>query len=94
MNSKNIQNILQNKFSPDYIEIVDDSERHRGHTGQKESGGRHYTIVLVSDSFEGKTLMERHRAVYETVEMDRNESIHALVLKVYTSKEWKLKSPI
>jgi len=94
MNSKNIQNILQNKFSPDYIEIVDDSERHRGHTGQKKSGGRHYTIVLVSDLFEGKTLMERHRAVYEAVEMDRNESIHALVLKVYTSKEWKMKSPI
>ena len=93
MNSKKIQDILQNKFSPDYIKIVDDSDRHRGHAGQKESGGSHYTIILVSDSFEGKTLLERHRAVYETVEMDMSESIHALAIKVYTSKEWSMKNP-
>jgi len=93
MNSKKIQDILQNKFSPSHIEIVDDSERHRGHTGQKESGGSHYTVILVSDCFEGKTLVERHRIVYETVGMSRNESIHALVIKVYTPKEWKIKSP-
>jgi len=93
MNSKKIQDILQNKFSPDYIKIVDDSERHLGHAGQKESGGSHYTIILVSDSFEGKTLLERHRAVYDAVEMDRSESIHAFALKVYTSKEWSSKNP-
>ena len=93
MNSKKIQDILQNKFAPDYIKIVDDSDRHRGHAGQKESGGSHYTIILVSDSFEGKTLLERHRAVYDAVEMDRSESIHAFALKVYTSKEWSMKNP-
>ena len=93
MNSKEIQDILQTKFSPDYIEIVDDSENHRGHAGQKESGGSHYTVILVSDCFEGKTLVDRHRIVYEAVGMGRNESIHALVIKAYTSKEWKIKSP-
>jgi len=92
LNSKKIQDILQNKFSPDYIKIVDESERHRGHAGQKESGGSHHTVILVSDFFEGKTLLERHRAVYAAVEMDVNESIHALQVRVYTSKEWKKKS--
>ena len=93
MNSKRIQDILQNKFSPNYIKIVDDSEHHLGHAGQKESGGNHYTIILVSDSFEGKTLLERHRAVYEAMEMGMNESIHALAIKVYTSREWSTKNP-
>jgi len=93
VNSNKIKDILQKTFSPEFIKIADDSQRHLGHSGQKESGGSHYTIILVADSFQGKTLLERHRAVYEAVGMDMNESIHALAIKAYTSKEWRRKSP-
>jgi len=91
INSDQIKAILQDAFSPEFIQIVDDSEQHLGHSEGKKSGGGHYSILLVSDSFEGKTMLERHRAVYEAMEMDRNKGIHALAIKVYTSGEWKIK---
>lgn len=94
MNAQDIQNILQDTFCPEHVEVIDDSDRHRGHVGQRESGGGHYSVILVADSFEGQTLVQRHRAVYEAVKMNANEAIHALALKIYTPKEWQSKKSI
>ena len=42
--------------------------------------GGHYQVSIVSNSFEGKTLLESHRMVYQALEPVKS-SIHALAIK-------------
>ena len=57
---------LQAELSPSVLEITDDSHLHAGHAGAA-SGGSHYSVKIVSDRFEGRTLVMRHRLVYDAV---------------------------
>ena len=52
-------------------------------------GGDHIQTVIVSPEFEGKTLVEQHKIVYDIFsnEMKSNE-IHALTLKTYSPSQW------
>ena len=83
-----IREILKVRFQPDHLEITDDSALHAGHTGSRKSGGSHYSAVIVSGSFTGKSLIERHRLVYDAVFSGRVGEVHALALKTYTPEEW------
>ena len=52
--------------------------------------GRHFDAVVVSDAFEGKRSLARHRMVYATLG-DRfdTDTLHALALKTFTASEWQ-----
>lgn len=51
--------------------------------------GSKYTAIVVSDEFEGKTLLAKQKMVYATVnEHIQSGAIHALTIKAYTKKEW------
>jgi acid stress-induced BolA-like protein IbaG/YrbA len=56
-------------------------------------GGDHYQVVVVSNLFEDKRLVQRHQLVYGALqrEMD-SEAIHALTMKTYTPNEWATQS--
>jgi BolA protein len=73
-------------LSPQQVDIEDDSAKHAGH--QSAGGGGHYRLTIVSDAFAGKSLVQRHRLVYETLDdlLKQNE-IHALSIKAYTAQE-------
>ena len=92
MNAETIRDALSKRFLPHFIEVVDESGKHEGHAEAKKSGGGHYKLILVSDYFEGKSLLERHRAVYTTIEIDKSDSVHALAIQACTIKEWKDKN--
>jgi BolA protein len=77
---------LQEAFAPDSIEVTDESHRHRGHPGAA-SGGGHFRVVLVSDRFEGRTRIERHRMVYEALGDWMGSEIHALALETRSPSE-------
>ncbi len=85
-----IDQILKEKFSAVHLEVLDESYRHAGHASAKQSGGGHFAVTIVSDFFEGKTHLERHRAVNQALSELRSE-IHALALKTYSVKEWQSK---
>ena len=51
--------------------------------------GDHFSAVVISDEFEGKSLVQRHQMVYATVSDVLTKELHALQLKTYTCKEWK-----
>lgn len=73
-------------LKPTRLEIEDDSAKHAGH--KSAGGGGHYRLTIVSDAFAGKSLVERHRLVYEILDdlLKRNE-IHALSIKASTIME-------
>lgn len=48
----------------------------------------HFQVTVVSDSFEGLSLIERHRKVYDALGSDVGGAIHALSIKAYTNKQW------
>lgn len=89
MDSETIRDVLSKRFSPHFIEVLDESDQHQGHPEARKSGGSHYRLILVSDYFEGKNLLERHRAVYETLGIDKSDSMHALAIRACTVKEWE-----
>ena len=70
-----------------HIEIIDDSAKHAGH--QQNSGGGHYNAFIISDSFEGKSLIQRHRLVYNALGEMMTNDIHAFSMKTLTVDEFK-----
>ena len=76
-------------LNPSVLEIQDDSALHAGHAGN--TGGGHYTVFIVSDAFNGLSLIKRHRLVYDTVGSLMEQAIHALSIQAKTSLEYKQK---
>ncbi len=75
-------------LSPLTLEVYDDSHEHAGHAGAKERGGGHFQVILVSDQFEGKNQVARHRMIYQAVSDLMRDKIHALAIQAYTSAEF------
>jgi BolA protein len=77
-----IEERLRAAFQPRVLEVVDDSERHRGHAGYQEGGESHYRVTIESPHFAGLSRIARHRAVHEALGKDLVAEIHALALKI------------
>jgi len=86
-----IRTRLEATFSPQYLDVEDQSARHAGHRGH--GGGGHYQVVLVSETFAGKSRLERHRLVYATLAEAMGSEIHALSIKAYTPQEYFRSQP-
>ena len=55
------------------------------------SGGTdHYAVIVVSNSFDGKTLLARHRMIMDLFKEEMNTGeVHALTIKAFTPKQWE-----
>ncbi|SIO22573.1 BolA protein [Rhodovulum sp. ES.010] len=76
-----IRTRLEDSFAPDRLDVVDDSERHRGHAGWREGGETHFRVTVSADAFRDMSRIERHRAVHRALGPDLVGRIHALSLK-------------
>ncbi|MGT2440403.1 BolA family protein [Bradyrhizobium betae] len=75
-----ISNKLQEAFTPDSIEVVDESHLHEGHAGHRPSGETHFRVYIVSRAFEGKSRVDRHRMINSAVATELSGSVHALAI--------------
>ncbi|MCE8008896.1 BolA family protein [Aestuariivita sp.] len=73
---------LQTAFDPRELEVVDDSESHRGHAGFQEGGESHFNVRIRSAAFKGQSRIARHRAVHTALGADLVGRIHALALDI------------
>ena len=71
---------LEAAFAPSLLEVVDDSEAHRGHGGYQEGGESHWNVKIRSTAFAGQSRIARHRAVHAALGEDIIGRIHALAL--------------
>ena len=46
--------------------------------------GDHYSATVISKSFEGKTKIEQHKMVYDSLNGKMGNELHALMLKTKT----------
>lgn len=79
-NVDKLEQILKEQFQPKFLKIEDQSAQHAGHDGARNGGG-HYKVVLISPVFKGKSLVEQHQMVYQALENEMKQEIHALALK-------------
>ena len=70
---------LQAAFAPEVLEIVNDSHRHAGHSGDDGSGHSHFSIKLRSAALAAMPRVARHRAVHAALG-DLNARVHAIAL--------------
>jgi len=80
--TEKIETRLREAFAPRLLEVVDDSERHRGHAGFQEGGESHFRVRLETEKFQGLSRIARHRAVHEALGKELLAEIHALALKL------------
>lgn len=80
LKSQEIETRLRDALAPRELEVVDDSESHRGHAGFQEGGESHFNVRIRSDAFKGKSRLARHRAVHAALGPELIARIHALAL--------------
>ncbi len=51
--------------------------------------GTHFEAVVVSEEFAGKSRVQRHQRVFQTLGDRMRGEIHALSIKTYTPQEWQ-----
>jgi len=72
---------LNSALSPTSIELIDDSEQHRGHGGYNPSGESHFTLRIESPAFAGKNRVHRQRMIYAALGELMHQRVHALSIR-------------
>jgi stress-induced morphogen len=79
-------------FACEEVDLANQSHLHAGHTGNPTGAAdaeTHFKLRLVSDSFDGKKLIQRHRMVNEVLKQELETTVHALSLVLKTPSEIK-----
>ncbi|WP_420745253.1 transcriptional regulator BolA [Photobacterium damselae] len=79
-----IENKLQQAFSPTHLEVINESYMHHVPEGSES----HFKVVVVSALFERQRLLGRHRAINSILADELANHIHALAIHTYTPDEW------
>jgi stress-induced morphogen len=80
-----IERRLREALAPTVLQVTNESSMHSVPPGSET----HFKVVVVSDAFEGKPLVERHRLVYQALEDEMRGGVHALTITSRTGIEWQ-----
>ncbi len=78
VNAQEVEAALRSALQPEVLVVNDDSEQHAGHAGAAE--GSHFSVRVVSKSFNELSRLKRHRLVYDAVHFLIPRGIHALAI--------------
>ena len=73
---------LTEQFSPLHLEVIDESNKHRGHAGWREGGETHFRVRIATRNFDGLSRVAQHRAIMETLDSELKDRVHALAIDV------------
>lgn len=76
-----IETRLRQAFNPTELQVLDESDAHRGHAGHG-GGGRHFAVIIASDAFANKPRVACHREIYALFPDLIPDEIHALRITV------------
>ena len=75
--------LLTAAFAPTHLEVINDSAKHRGHSGDDGSGESHFTVAIESAAFAGKSRLERQRMVNAALGDIPGNRVHALAIRAF-----------
>ncbi|MBL7013688.1 MAG: BolA/IbaG family iron-sulfur metabolism protein [Candidatus Marinimicrobia bacterium] len=78
MTEEAVQLLIEEGIENAHVEVAD-----------TRGSGDHFQAVVISDTFVDKSLVQRHRMVYEALGSIMTNEIHALQLSTLTKSEWK-----
>jgi BolA protein len=67
-------------FTPQSLDVVDESHKHEGHAGHRPGGQTHFRVYIVSEAFRGKSRVDRHRMINQTLSSELSGGVHALAI--------------
>ena len=75
---------LRERLHPVSLEVIDESYQHQGHAGANGSGfGSHFRVRVTSQIFTGKSVVQRHRLVYDALQDFMDQGLHALAIEAH-----------
>ena len=80
-----IEQKLANQIQAKHLEVVNESNNHNVPAGSES----HFKVVIVSEDFADKKLLQRHRMINEVLAEELQGKIHALAMHTYTEAEWQ-----
>jgi BolA protein len=81
---------LTEAFAPQSLNVLDESHQHEGHAGHRPGGQTHFRVYIVSEAFKGKTRIERHRMINESLSGELASGVHALAIHAAAPGEGNL----
>ncbi|CAN6463379.1 unnamed protein product [Victoria cruziana] len=83
-----IKQTLQSALEATVLDIEDVSYKHAGHAAVKSDATEtHFNVKIVSQKFEGQSLVKRHRMVYDLLAAELQSGLHALSIVAKTPHE-------
>ena len=79
---KIMESKLMVSLNPSYLELIDESNQHHGHSGAHPSGESHYRVRIAADAFKGKSRVAQHRLINEVLAAELKQRVHALAIEV------------
>ena len=83
--ASDIEACLRLALAPAELAVQDDSHLHAGHAGARE--GRHFTVRITADAFNGLSRVARHRLIYDALQLLIPRGIHALAIEAHAPGE-------
>ena len=81
--AQEMTDLLSRAFAPTHLEVINDSAKHRGHSGDDGSGESHFTVAIESAAFVGKSRLERQRMVNAALGDIPGNRVHALAIRAF-----------
>jgi BolA protein len=78
---------LRAALTPTRLAVIDDSEKHRGHSGHDARGESHFTVEIEADAFRGVSRVGRHRLVNQALGDLLETRVHALAIRAVAAGE-------
>ena len=85
-----IQKKLTEKFNPIHLDVINESKNHNVPIGSET----HFKVIVVSDWFNEKPLLSRHRSVNECLSEELANGVHALSIVAKTREQWEKDSSV
>ncbi len=82
-----IKTILETEFSPEYLEVINESSKHAGHSGDDGSGQTHFKLIVVSKKFTDCSRIQRQQAINNSIKHLFDEGLHAVSMKLSTPEQ-------
>ena len=79
-----IENKIKDALAPEHLEVVNESNQHNVPPDSES----HFKLTIVSQQFDNKQLVARHRIINQLLAEELTGPIHALSMHTFTPKEW------
>lgn len=84
---KRITEKLSSALRPVTLNLKDESHLHAGHRESPGLPETHFRLEVVSEAFEGMSMLQRQRKIYSLLAEELEERVHALSMKTKTPAE-------